>query len=112
MVATVHNLTSSSATAQYFRQDAGYYLRKGEDAADLRAKQAEHRNASTWHGQGAVALGLHPGKPVAAGAFEKLLQGHVIGTWTRLGRLRDGQREHRPGVDDCLKVRIFDEVVT
>ena len=99
MVATVHNLTSSSATAQYFRQDAGYYLRKGEDAADLRAKQAEHRNASTWHGQGAVALGLHPGKPVAAGAFEKLLQGHVIGTWTRLGRLRDGQREHRPGFD-------------
>ena len=99
MVATVHNLTSSSATAQYFRQDAGYYLRKGEDAADLRAKQAEHRNASTWHGQGAVALGLHPGKPVAAGAFEKLLQGHVIGTWIRLGRLRDGQREHRPGFD-------------
>ena len=99
MVATVHNLTSSSATAQYFRQDAGYYLRKGEDAADLRAKRAEHRNASTWHGQGAVALGLHPGKPVAAGAFEKLLQGHVIGTWIRLGRLRDGQREHRPGFD-------------
>ena len=99
MVATVHNLTSSSATAQYFRQDAGYYLRKGEDAADLRAKRAEHRNASTWHGSGAVALGLHPGKPVAAGAFEKLLQGHVIGTRTRLGRLRDGQREHRPGFD-------------
>ena len=99
MVATVHNLTSSSATAQHFRQDAGYYLRKGEDAADLRAKRAEHRNASTWHGQGAAALGLHPGKPVAAGAFEKLLQGHVIGTWIRLGRLRDGQREHRPGFD-------------
>ena len=43
--------------------------------------------------------GLHPGKPVAAGAFEKLLQGHVIGTRTRLGRLRDGQHEHRPGFD-------------
>ena len=99
MVATVRNLTSSSATSEYFRQDGGYYLRKGEDAADLRAKRAEHRNASTWHGQGAVALGLHPGKPVAAGAFEKLLQGHVIGTWIRLGRLRDGQREHRPGFD-------------
>ena len=99
MVATVHNLTSSSATVQYFRQDAGYYLRKGEDAADLRAKQAEHRNASAWHGQGAIALGLNPGKPVAAGTFEKLLQGHVIGTWIRLGRLRDGQREHRPGFD-------------
>ena len=68
MVATVHNLTSSSATSQYFRQDAGYYLRKGEDAVDLRAKRAEHRNASTWQSQGAVALGLHPGKPVAAGA--------------------------------------------
>ena len=63
MVATVHNLTSSSATVQYFRQDAGYYLRKGEDAADLRAKQAEHRNASAWHGKGAIALGLNPGKP-------------------------------------------------
>ncbi len=99
MVATVRNLTSSSATSEYFRQDGGYYLRKGEDAADLRAKRAEHRNASAWHGTGAVALGLHPGKPVAAGAFEKLLQGHVIGTSTRLGRLRDGQHEHRPGFD-------------
>ncbi len=99
MVATVRNLTSSSATSEYFRQDGGYYLRKGEDAADLRAKRAEHRNASTWHGSGAVALGLHPGKPVAAGAFEKLLQSHVIGTKQRLGRLRDGQHEHRPGFD-------------
>ena len=58
MVATVHNLTSSSATSQYFRQDAGYYLRKGEDAADLRAKRAEHRNASTRHGQGVVRRGV------------------------------------------------------
>ncbi len=99
MVATVRNLTSSSATSEYFRQDGGYYLRKGEGAADLRAKRAEHRNASTWHGAGAVALGLHPGKPVAAGAFEKLLQGHVIGTRARLGRPRDGQHEHRPGFD-------------
>ena len=99
MVATVHNLTTSSATVQYFRQDAGYYLRKGEDAADLRAKQAEHRNASAWHGKGAVALGLNPGEPVAARTFEKLLQGHVIGTRIQLGRLRDGQREHRPGFD-------------
>ena len=99
MVATVRILTSSSGTSEYFRQDGGYYLRKGGDAADLRAKRAEHRNASAWHGEGAVALGLHPGKPVAAGAFEKLLQGHVIGTKLRLGRLRDGQNEHRPGFD-------------
>ena len=99
MVTTVRNLTSSSATSEYFRQDAGYYLGDDEDAAHLRAKRAEHRNASAWHGTGAVALGLHPGKPVAAGAFEKLLQGHVIGTKLRLGRLRDGQHEHRPGFD-------------
>ena len=46
--------------------------------------------------QGAEALGLEPGKRVSAGAFEKLLQGHVIGTNIRLGRLRDGQHEHRP----------------
>ena len=99
MVATIRNLTSSSATSEYFRMDAGYYLRPGEGAADLRAKRAEHRNASTWHGQGAVALGLHPGEPVGARAFERLLQGHVIGTRLRLGRLRDGQHEHRPGFD-------------
>ena len=99
MVTTVRNLTSSSATSEYFRQDAGYYLGDDEDAAHLRAKRAEHRNASAWHGTGAVALGLHPGKPVTAGAFEKLLQGHVIGTKLRLGRLRDGQHEHRPGFD-------------
>ena len=99
MVATIRNLTSSSATSEYFRQDGGYYLRKGDDAADLRAKRAEHRNASAWHGRGAAALGLHPGNPVGARAFEKLLQGHVIGTGVRLGRLRDGQHEHRPGFD-------------
>ena len=58
MVATVRNLTSSSGTSEYFRQDGGYYLRKGEDAADLRAKRAEHRNASAWYGKGAVALGV------------------------------------------------------
>ena len=99
MVATVRNLTSSSATSEYFRQDGGYYLRKGEDAADLRAKRIEHRNASAWHGKGAAALGLHPGKPVGARAFERLLQGHVIGAKLRLGRRRDGGRQHRPGFD-------------
>ena len=99
MVATVRNLTSSSATSEYFRRDGGYYLSPGDDQAALRAKQDEHRNASAWHGRGAQALGLDPGRRVAAGAFEKLLQGHVIGTGTRLGRRRDGQHEHRPGFD-------------
>ena len=40
-----------------------------------------------------------------AGTFEKLLQGHVIGTNIRLGRLRDGQHEHRPGQVEQLAVR-------
>ena len=99
MVATVRNLTSSSATSEYFLREGGYYLRKGDDEMDLPAKQEEHRNGSAWHGQGAEALGLEPGKRVSAGTFEKLLQGHVVGTNTRLGRLRDGQHEHRPGFD-------------
>ena len=67
MDATIRNLTSSSATSEYFQKDGGYYLRKGDDETDLRAKQEEHRNGSAWHGQGAEALGLEPGKRVSAG---------------------------------------------
>ena len=98
MVATLRNLTSASATSEYFQQDGGYYL-KNDDGALQQAKQAEHRNGSAWHGRGARALGLEPGKLVWAGKFDKLLNGHVIGTDVRLGRLRDGQHEHRPGFD-------------
>ena len=98
MVATVRNLTSASATSEYFQEDGGYYL-KNDDRALQQAKQAEHRNGSAWYGRGARALGLEPGKHVSAGKFEKLLKGHVIGTDVRLGRLRDGQHEHRPGFD-------------
>ena len=50
MVATIRNLTSSSATSEYFQKDGGYYLRKGDDETDLRAKQEEHRNGSAWYG--------------------------------------------------------------
>ncbi len=98
MVATVRNLTSSSATSEYFRRDGGYYAGRGEDAAEARAKQAEHRRGSAWYGRGAAALGLE-GREVAAGTFEKVLQGRVLGTSVRLGRRRDGQHEHRPGFD-------------
>ncbi len=98
MVATVRNLTSSSATSEYFRRDGGYYAGRGEDAAEARAKQAEHRRGSAWYGTGAAALGLE-GREVAAGTFEKVLQGRVPGTGVRLGRLRDGRHEHRPGFD-------------
>ncbi|MCY4551949.1 MAG: relaxase domain-containing protein [Defluviicoccus sp.] len=99
MVATVRNLTSSSSVSDYFRRDGGYYAGPGEDAAAARAKEAEHRRASGWFGEGAEALGLEEGREVAAGTFEKVLQGRVPGTDVRLGRLRDGQHEHRPGFD-------------
>ena len=99
MVATVRNLTSSSSVSEYFRRDGGYYAGPGEDAADARAKEAEHRRASAWYGEGAEALGLEEGREVAAGTFEKVLQGRIVGTNVTLGRLRDGQHEHRPGFD-------------
>ena len=99
MVATVRNLTSSSSTSEYFRRDGGYYAGRGEDASEARAKQAEHRRGSAWYGRGAAALGLEEGREVAAGTFEKVLQGRVPGTNLRLGRLRDGRHEHRPGFD-------------
>ena len=99
MVAAVRNLTSTSATSEYFQRDGGYYLPAGGDRADLRAKQAEHRNASAWHGRGASALGLRPGRRVSAAMFEKLLQGYVPGWDVRLGRRRCDRHEHRPGFD-------------
>ncbi len=99
MVASVRNLTSASATADYLRRDGGYYTAAGPESDAGRAKNAEHRNGSFWHGRGALALGLRPDLHVAAGKFESLLAGHVIGTGIRLGRKRDGAHEHRPGLD-------------
>ena len=104
MVATVFNLTSASSTVHYFRReghglgkpanddDAGedYYARKGD----------EHRKASRWRGGGAAALGLTG--HVEPGEFRRVLQGWVPGTDIRLGRLRDGEHEHRPGLDITL----------
>ena len=105
MVATVFNLTSASSTVHYFRREgygrgpslpanddnqADYYARKGD----------EHRKASRWRGSGARALGLTG--HVEPGEFRRVLQGYVPGTDIRLGRLRDGEHEHRPGVDITL----------
>ena len=99
MVATIRNLTSSSATAEYFRHEAGYYIGLKGDAEALRAKREEHREASAWHGSGLEALGLEPGARVSSRVFEELLQGYVPGTEIRLGRVRHGEHEHRPGFD-------------
>ena len=99
MVATIRNLTSSSATLEYFRHDGGYYVGSNGDAGALHAKREEHREASAWHGSGLAALGLKPGARVSSRAFATLLQGHVPGTEIRLGRLRHGGHERRPGFD-------------
>ena len=86
MVATVTRLKAAAMTVHYFEAD-GYYA-KGDP---------EHRKASGWHGEAAASMGLHG--PVKPKRFEALLAGYVPGTDLRLGRLRDGEHQHRPGVD-------------
>ncbi len=48
--------------------------------------------------RGLPGLGRH----VSPTLFNAILQGHVPGTDIRLGRVRDGGRQHRPGVDVTL----------
>ena len=86
MVATVTRLKAAATTVHYFEAD-GYYARN----------DPEHRKASGWHGEAAASLGLHG--PVKPKRFEDVLAGYVPGTDLRLGRLRDGEHQHRPGVD-------------
>ncbi|MXX90316.1 MAG: relaxase domain-containing protein [Boseongicola sp. SB0677_bin_26] len=90
MVATVTSLTSAAVTTRYFERD-GYYAKS----------DPEHRKASRWHGEGAAALGL--GRQVAPSRFEAVLAGEVPGTEITLGRIRDGKREHRPGLDVTMQ---------
>ena len=86
MVATVTAITSASATVHYFEKD-GYYAKNSP----------EHRRASFWHGAAARDLAL--GRHVRPKIFESILAGHVPGAGRRLGRARDGEHQHRPGVD-------------
>jgi len=90
MVATVTSLTSAAVTTRYFERD-GYYAKS----------DPEHRKAGRWHGEGAAALGL--GRHAAPSRFEAVLAGAVPGTEITLGRIRDGKREHRPGLDVTLQ---------
>ena len=119
MVATVVSLTSASSTVHYFRRE-GHGLGApandpgsgspgsspgqagaGDEAGDYYARKGdEHRKASRWRGSGAAALGLTG--HVEPEAFRRVLQGYVPGTDIRLGRLRDGAHEHRPGLDITL----------
>ena len=86
MVATVTRLKAAATTVHYFEVD-GYYAKN----------DPEHRKASRWHGEAAALLGLQ-GR-VNPKRFEAVLAGYVPGTELRLGRLRDGEHQHRPGVD-------------
>ena len=89
MTATVVVVRSSAKAVIYYERD-GYYLKN----------DPEHRQASFWYGDAAKALGLrahvHPSR------FEAVLSGYVPGTDLRLGRMREGQHEHRPGWDITL----------
>ena len=89
MVATVVELRSSAVAVVYYERD-GYYARN----------DPEHRQASFWYGSAAVALGLRG--HVRPSRFESLLSGWVPGTDIRLGRMREGEHEHRPGWDITL----------
>ena len=86
MVATVTRLKAAATTVHYFEVD-GYYAKN----------DPEHRKASRWHGEAAALLGLHG--TVKPNRFESVLAGYVPGTDLRLGRMRDGEHQHRPGVD-------------
>ena len=89
MVAGLTDLTSTTMTVEYFSRE-GYYAKN----------DPRQRRASFWHGAAVRALGM--AKHVSPRAFERILQGHVPGTDIRLGRVRDGEHQHRPGFDLTL----------
>ena len=89
MVATVTQLGSSAQAVSYYEKD-GYYAKD----------DPEHRDASFWHGKAARDAGLRG--HVLPDEFEDVLAGWVPGTETRLGRMREGEHDHRPGWDITL----------
>ena len=78
-------LASASETSDYLLHE---YLVRNDKA---------HRTANRWHGGGAEALGLP--ERVSRRRFVAVLEGHVPGTNIRLGRVVDGEHQHRPGWD-------------
>ena len=86
MVATVTPLRSSANAVSYFEKDS-YYAKD----------DPEHRDASFWQGGAARDAGLRG--HVLPYEFEDVLDGWVPGTEIRLGRLREGEHDHRPGWD-------------
>ena len=86
MVATVHELASSATAVGYYEKD-GYYAKN----------DPEHRKASFWHGEAARDLGLRG--HVVPSRFESVLSGQVPKSDIRLGRIVEGEHQHRPGWD-------------
>ena len=86
MVATFFELRSSAVAVSYYEKD-GYYAKN----------DPEHRQASFWHGAAARDLGLKA--HVRPSQFEDVLSGWVPGSEIRLGRMREGEHDHRPGWD-------------
>jgi conjugative relaxase-like TrwC/TraI family protein len=81
---SLHALKSASEAGKYYQQD-NYYT-SGDDA----------RQTSQWHGKGAKLLGLSG--HVTEKDFEEILSGNLP-NGARLGRMQDGKRIHRPGLD-------------
>ena len=78
-------LVSASEASEYMLHE---YLVRNDDA---------HRTANRWHGGGAAALNLP--QRVSRRRFVSILEGRVPGTDLRLGRVVDGEHQHRPGWD-------------
>ena len=78
-------LASASEASDYMLHE---YLVRNDEA---------HRTANRWHGGGAEALGLP--ERVSRRRFMEVLEGYVPGTDIRLGRVVDGEHQHRPGWD-------------
>ena len=89
MVARITELSAAQSTVHYFERD-GYYAKN----------DPEHRRASFWHGRAAAVLRLRG--HVRPQRFEEVLAGYVPHTRLRLGRMRDGEHQHRPGLDITL----------
>lgn len=64
---------------------------------------AKERVYSAWGGDGAVKAGLVPGREVEKAQFVEVLEGKLkspeTGEKQQLGRVMNGQLEHRPGLD-------------
>ncbi|TRO89476.1 conjugative relaxase [Glycocaulis profundi] len=84
MVASVSALTNSAQASSYYEAD-DYYAEGG-------------LSPSEWQGAGAQTLGLSG--EVDRDQFRALLNGRIAGQ--QLGRVRDGEVEHRPGWDVTL----------